>query len=218
MTRLCPRRLLGHWLLLSLPLLLLLLGLLLVYGNEAALDMACRIHRDVHPGTKAFFRALSDWGNPLLYLLAAAGLALAWRRGDRPRLRYWLTFAVLQLLLSFLLVRLLKTALGAPRPDAPDRLPRPWTFDPAYHALPSGHTTEITATATALALAALSRVRTVALGCFAALVAFSRIYLSWHSPTDVFCGWLVGSLAGLAVPFLADVDWRGVWRRQRGGA
>ncbi len=210
------RKLAGHWLLLSLPLLVLLAALFLVWGNEAAVDMACRVHRDQHSGVKSFFGLLSNWGNPLLYALAALGLLRAWRRGDRPSCRWWLTFAILQLLLSFLLVRFFKIALGVPRPDAPDRLPRPWTFEAAYHARPSGHTAEITGTASVLALAAPARWKTLCLGCFLALVAFSRIYLSWHSPSDVFFGWLVGSVVGLATPFLAGVDWCGLWRRVRG--
>lgn len=207
------RPFLGHWLLLSLPLLLLLLGLLLYWGDESALDLACRIHRLNHPDMRKFFGLLSDWGNPALYALAAVGLLRAWRRGDKRRLRWWLTFAVLQFLLAFLLVRLFKIALGVPRPDADDRLPRPWTFASSHHARPSGHTAEIAGTATVLALSSLSNFRTAMLGCFLALVAFSRIYLSWHSPMDVLSGWLVGSVAGLSVPLLADVDWRGLLRR-----
>lgn len=210
--------LLGHWLLLSLPLLLLLPMLLLIWGDETAIDLACRIHRLENPGVKAVFSAISDWGNPLLYTLGAWGLVSAWRRGDTRSVRHWLTFAVLQILLSFLLVRFFKIALGAPRPDAPDRMARPLTFQAAYHAMPSGHTAEVTGTTTALALAAPARRKTVLLGCALALMAFSRIYLSWHSPSDVFAGWLVGSLAGLGAPFLADVSWRGVARRLRGTA
>ncbi|EPR44223.1 phosphoesterase PA-phosphatase related protein [Desulfovibrio sp. X2] len=207
--------LLGHWLACCLPLLLVLGLLRLSIGSDAAVDVFFRAHRAAHPLLHRLFTLASDWGNLCLYAPAAATLILAWRRGNRPRVRYWLTFAALQFLLCFLVVRIAKISLGVPRPDASNRLPEPWTFDASHHARPSGHTAEIFGQATALTLDRPARWKTLLLACFGTAVAFSRIYLSWHSPSDVFFGLLVGATVGIFCPVLMDVDWKGLVRAAR---
>jgi undecaprenyl-diphosphatase len=73
-----------------------------------------------------------------------------------------------------------------------------WTFNPYYHSLPSGHTTEIFGAILPLVLFFRRWPVTILLGLMAALVGFSRIYLHQHYPTDVMFGWLFGSYAGWA--------------------
>ena len=213
MTTLSFRAILGRWLLCSLPLLAMLAAIWLLFEDATAADWAFRVHRDENQWAKTLMRAFSDWGNPVLYALAALCLFRAWRKGEKRRVRYWLTFAALQIFISFFLVRVTKIALGSPRPDASDRLFRPMTLDASHHSLPSGHTAESTGTATALALAWPNVAAGLVLGVFIGLIAFSRIYLSWHSPSDVFFGWLFGSTAGIFAAVLADVRWSRLFSR-----
>lgn len=69
--------------------------------------------------------------------------------------------------------------------------------------MPSGHTTEATTSVMALAGQSRRAMAPFAFGLIIALLGFSRIYLGWHHPSDVLCGWLLGSVAGMAVTLLA---------------
>ena len=80
------------------------------------------------------------------------------------------------------------------------RIPRPWVWDPGFHALdaaipeasgysfPSGHTS--TAVGTFGAIAATEKRRWLAAICIilAVLVGFSRMYVGVHTPYDVLVG------------------------------
>ena len=39
---------------------------------------------------------------------------------------------------------------------------------------------------------------------FVGTVAFSRIYLGWHHPSDVFFAWLLGSVGGFATMIITE--------------
>jgi undecaprenyl-diphosphatase len=46
----------------------------------------------------------------------------------------------------------------------------------------------------------------VIFGCLLALLGFSRIYLGWHHPSDVFFGWALGGVAGFGVHLFSAKD------------
>lgn len=73
---------------------------------------------------------------------------------------------------------------------------------PTDFSFPSGHTFASFASATAI----LKNNRKLGIPALilAALIAFSRLYLYVHFPTDVFFGLLLGILAGLIGNFAAD--------------
>ena len=79
--------------------------------------------------------------------------------------------------------------------------PRPYEVDPRIiqlsvgggYSLPSGHTTEAFASATALVLLFPRWVVALPLFTWASLVALSRIYLGVHYPFDIFVGMFIGS-------------------------
>lgn len=186
----------GHYLLVSAPLLVLLGLLAAVFGTEAQTIWAFRLHKDAYPAMKAAMALVTDWGNPIMYLGFVAMLVRAKRRGDGRRLRYVLAYVVVQLAICLLLVNMVKMGLGRPRPYTGELIPHMLTWDSDYHSLPSGHTAEITGTCLALALWLCRGKASLALGLIVALVGFSRIYLNQHYPSDVFFGWMFGSLAG----------------------
>lgn len=83
--------------------------------------------------------------------------------------------------------------------------PRPFTQDPGFsllipppqdHSFPSGHSFASFSAATVLA----KRIRKTApyVIILAVLIAFSRLYLYVHFPSDVLCGSALGIIAGLA--------------------
>jgi undecaprenyl-diphosphatase len=79
--------------------------------------------------------------------------------------------------------------------------PRPYEVDPRIiqlsvgggYSLPSGHTTEAFASATALVFLFPRWIVALPLFTWASLVALSRIYLGVHYPFDIFVGMFIGS-------------------------
>jgi membrane-associated phospholipid phosphatase len=92
---------------------------------------------------------------------------------------------------------ILKPLVGRPRPHV-----GPLVTTATGYAFPSGHATQITAVAVALATRATPRAsswaRKVAIWAAAALVCllvgFTRLYLGVHWPTDVLAGYAFGAL------------------------
>ena len=101
---------------------------------------------------------------------------------------------------------------GRPRPDAKieykleDKFYGPklnnhhW-FDSHYHSFASGHTTTAFGAAAGIGLTCPA-LAVPAFAC-ATLVAFSRVYLLSHYPTDVFVGAMIGIWFGLAFAMAA---------------
>lgn len=193
-----PKRALLHWLLAAAPLLLLLIIVRLLLGPEEAVAAFFLDHRAAHPELKRFMRLVSDWVIPAFYPAYAWELFRGIRDKDKRRLRLAMGFVIAQVLVSIVLVRVLKFAIGRPRPDA-DGLFAPMALDPGHHSLPSGHATEVTIAAVPFALRATRAALPLALGLVVALVGASRIYLGWHHPSDLLAGLAVGSLTGWLV-------------------
>ena len=80
-------------------------------------------------------------------------------------------------------------------------IPRPDDFS-----FPSGHTGASFAAVSALC-AGKSKLRIPAL-CLSVLIAFSRLYLYVHYPTDVLAGAVIGIMTGWLGSKLVDVAWR----------
>ena len=141
---------------------------------------------------------LGDKG--LLWIVLGLGI-LFFQKGKRDT-----GFRVLLALLLGLLIcnLLLKNAVGRIRPfvlnDAVQLLVTP-PSDPSF---PSGHTTAAFAAATVL-ICDHWKGRWIVL-IVAILVAFSRLYLYVHFPTDVICGALIGIFCG----WLSGLLWQEV--------
>lgn len=108
---------------------------------------------------------------------------------------------VLALLLSLLLCNLiLKNAVGRMRPCEVNTMVNlliPCPTDPSF---PSGHTSASFAAATVL-IATKWKGRWLALA-LAVLIAFSRMYLYVHFPTDILGGLILGVICGLLSLFI----------------
>ncbi|WP_320169152.1 phosphatase PAP2 family protein [Maridesulfovibrio sp.] len=196
-----------HYILGSLPLLLILAVIRYHFANETEVMLWFKAHAHAHPDIRKTALLITDWGNALFYPVYLWFLitGIRQRRKYSSRLRFALVYLVVQLSISLLLVRFMKIAIGRPRPgEGP--LFEPFSGRGAYHSLPSGHTTEIYGAALPLVLRYRQFLLTLILGIFAAAVAFSRIYLSWHHPSDVFCGWMLGSVAGFAIHLFSRED------------
>ena len=151
-----------------------------------------------------FYTHLGDHG--LVWIVLCAVL-LCFKRTRKAGLA-----GLLALLLSLIFTNLtLKHLVSRPRPWLTVEGLVPLVAEPDPNSFPSGHTSAAFAAATAWALTFPKRwMGRTGLAC-AAVMAFSRLYVGVHFPTDVAAGVLVGLLCGALACFI----WRQApaWRR-----
>jgi undecaprenyl-diphosphatase len=148
------------------------------------------------PALESAMRAATGLGKREIVLGALLGIAILDPTGGVTTARE----AVLALLATNGVVEAIKYGVNRVRPDG-DRTRSNSSF-------PSGHT----ASAVALAIVLSRRWRRLrlAFGLLALTVAFSRVYLNRHYPSDVICAAIIGFATTHIV--LAAFDW---WRGPR---
>ena len=97
----------------------------------------------------------------------------------------------------------LKPLLRRDRPVASETDPLPLVDVPATYSFPSGHATVSFACATILTFA-VPRLA-VPFYALAALIAFSRVYVGVHYPSDIVVGAVLGTLIAIALRTLEAV-------------
>ncbi len=132
------------------------------------------------------------------------------RRKCQNRCALWVSFALILDLICCNIV--LKPLVGRIRPFLVNTAVELLTAPPADASFPSGHTAASFAAVFALRASGSPLWKPAAV--LASVIAFSRLYLYVHWPTDVLGGILVGAAAGWAGARLADVLRR---RRERLG-
>lgn len=205
----CPRYPWAVHLLMLAPLAVVLLvtGLHWSWWGEPV-RMAHEAAAAAHPRISALMRGLSTWSNVPLYVTYLALLARSLRRTPpgapaRPDTLLVRRYVLFSLLITLAATQILKYGLGMPRPLAAWP-PAPLSFDFLYNSFPSGHTTEITATALPLGLRFRRPLIYVALALLIALVGYSRIWLNRHHPVDIVGGLIMGSLAARLILYCPD--------------
>ena len=186
------------------PLLALLALSYLVWGSGQACYLFWREWGNSHPtAITTIWKAVTNWGNALAYVIYAMILLQAVRKNSRDDLRLVLCYTGVQLVVTLALTHLLKNFFGMPRPYTGDILPQPWSFQAAYQSFPSGHTSEIVGAFLPLAVWRNRVGDAVLCGLWIAMVAYSRVYLGRHYLMDIWGGMAVGSLAALCILYFA---------------
>jgi len=114
------------------------------------------------------------------------------KEADKKQNRLSLLYVVLSIAIGGLISYLMKKTFTEPRPYEVDPRIIQLSVGGGY-SLPSGHTTEAFASATALVLLFPRWLVALPLFTWASLVALSRIYLGVHYPFDIFVGMFIGS-------------------------
>lgn len=146
-----------------------------------------------------FFEGLTHIGSfGIVWLVLAVAISLSSR--SRP----WLVLQVgLTVILAEAISGGLKPLLRRDRPSDSGTDPLPLVDVPATYSFPSGHATVSFACAAILTFA-LPRL-VVPFYALAALIAFSRVYVGVHYPSDVVVGAVLGTLIAIALRTLAAV-------------
>lgn len=95
----------------------------------------------------------------------------------------------------------LKFLIARPRPFIEDPTLTLIIAPPSGYSLPSGHSSSSFCAATVLSFARLNKGWKAGGWVLAALIAFSRVYLCVHNPSDVIAGAAFGVLIALVVVF-----------------
>jgi membrane-associated phospholipid phosphatase len=155
------------------------------------------------------FNEITDFGQggwfliPIgAFIVLAAILATpaAGRIGNRVivSLIVRLEFVFLAIALPGLTVTIVKRLIGRVRPsDLGPFAYMPWSWQPAYASMPSGHAT--TASAAAIAIGAVWPRARVPMWIFAGVIALSRVVITAHYVSDVIAAAFVGAFGAILV-------------------
>ena len=109
-----------------------------------------------------------------------------------------LEFVFLAVALPGLTVTIVKRLIGRVRPsDLGPFAYMPWSWQPAYASMPSGHAT--TACAAAIAIGAVWPKARVPMWIFAVVIALSRVVITAHYVSDVIAAGFVGAFGAILV-------------------
>lgn len=114
------------------------------------------------------------------------------------RLRKWGVALIVTMLVSWLLgEHVVKVLVARPRPFYVDPTLALIVDPPSGYSMPSGHTLVAFCAATLLLFSPLGKGGKASAFAVAVLIAFSRLYLCVHNPTDVIAGALFGAAFGV---------------------
>jgi undecaprenyl-diphosphatase len=187
-----------------------LAGAMLVAMSMLALDVrAVTVARTLPLWVVDTFNEITDFGQsgwfliPLgIFVVLAAIVATpaAGRIGNRVivSLIVRLEFVFLAIALPGLTVTIVKRLIGRVRPSELGPFAyMPWSWQPAYASMPSGHGT--TAFAAAVAIGAVWPKARVPMWIFAAVIALSRVVITAHYVSDVIAAGFVGAFGAILV-------------------
>lgn len=154
------------------------------------LDMIQGLRTPIGDSVMCFITSLGNAG--MIWILLAMILLLL------PKMRKSGMILMTALILDVILCNgILKNVFARVRPCDVNTAVQLLVPRPDDYSFPSGHTAAAFATVAALYLAGKRKLWKPAL-VLAALIAFSRVYLYVHYPTDILGGILVGTVCGYA--------------------
>ena len=154
--------------------------------------------RAAYPWLTALVAALSHGILFLFYPVYAFFLYRGLRGKKKEDVFFVFSFFVAQVLVAALLCRVIKISVGRPRPMTGGPFV-PFSFGWGYQSFPSGHVGEAVGSSLPLLWRFGCRGKyllQLGLGFVVAIVAFTRLYLGMHHPTDIWGGLVLGSISG----------------------
>jgi undecaprenyl-diphosphatase len=153
-----------------------------------------------------FHNRFTDFLFPFLSRIGNAGaiwLAIAFCLGYRRQTRGFAFMLFFALALAHIISQILKPIIGRPRPFVTHPVAALLIHTPGGYSCPSGHSASSFAAATIL-FTFDKRIGLAALA-LAFLIAFSRIFLFVHYPSDTLAGCILGVLCAAAIIYLYNL-------------
>lgn len=180
------------------PVMAMLCGVQLCLGSEESVYRYFMEVKKNHPSYTLPMEVFTHGALYAFYPVYAFFLLRGLRGKKIEDVLFTLCYLAAQFAIAALLCRIVKIAVGRPRPMTGGPLQH-FSFGWGYQSFPSGHTTEIIGSGLPFIWRYKSFSRyllPLGVGVVVAAVAFSRIYLSMHHPTDIWGGLVFGSLSG----------------------
>lgn len=122
-----------------------------------------------------------------------------------PKTRRWGITLLVTLAVTWAICEFgVKNLVARPRPFIVDSSYMLLIAAPASFSFPSGHTLSSFLAATVITRAPVARGWKIVAWVMAVAIAFSRLYLFVHFPTDVLAGAIIGTLAGLLGVYISN--------------
>jgi undecaprenyl-diphosphatase len=150
-----------------------------------------------HYSVERFLRLFSSYGNYVFYLIFFVTGVYGLAARKRQLFHYMLAYIVVQLVSAVLITRVLKIAVGRPRPG--DRGPSGLPTGKRGISFPSGHTSDMACSSSVLSYFLSVIVLRVLLYLCVVLMGLSRICVGSHYPYDVIAGAFIGLFGGYII-------------------
>lgn len=184
------------------PVAVLLCCVHIFIGSEHDVFLYFTEARAARPWLTAPMAVFSHGILVLFYPVYAFFLIKGIRGRKMEDILFVLAYVAAQVLIAALLCRFIKIAVGRPRPMTGGPF-APFSLGWGYQSFPSGHTGEVLGSSLPLLRRFGPRFQgyarlavSLGFGLIVAAVAFSRLYLGMHHPTDLWGGLVLGSVSG----------------------
>jgi len=171
--------------------------LALIFG-DLNITSALRNFAKSRPTILKTFEFITDYGNPLYYIIFLTLIITGSVRKNKRLLRVGVLYLLVQLIASVLITGSLKIVIGRPRPGKGFEF-QFLTDSSKFKSFPSGHTTDAFASAGVMWGFLHSYLLSFLSFFYSALIGISRIFVGSHYFVDVIAGMVIGFVTGLVV-------------------
>ena len=195
-----------HYSIVFIPTIILCVVLLFLFPSEQNITLFFEEYKKNVPLFTYCINMYTLSANWLFFAYFVLIFMVGLKQKDHKKKQLFFAYICTQIIFNFFLVAVLKVAIGRPRPHTGLEEFQFFSFNSENHSVPSGHTTENASITSGLALYYKKIAISILLGTLTFLMAFSRIYLSHHRPTDVLFSLFIALFAGLFMNYLAGLE------------
>ncbi len=145
-----------------------------------------------------FCKLVTDYGNPLYYVIFAFLFLKGIFKKDQKLIKVFTTYLIIQLVASLVITGGLKILIGRPRPGHGFEH-QFFTNRSTFKSFPSGHTTDAFSSAGVFWIFSKSYPFSILTFLLSLIIGLSRIFVHAHYMMDVLTGMVIGFLTALLI-------------------